>query len=92
MNPVKFVGALIGGLLLLFITRLLLLVTPISERLQGNPWWVYFVVAGIIFSGYLSFKYAKEDREVEQRWIEQEGETFMEPIRKRREKKQMMNG
>ncbi|QOY36366.1 sporulation YhaL family protein [Anaerobacillus isosaccharinicus] len=91
MNPVKFVGALIGGFLILFIVRLLLLVTPIAAKVQASPWWIYFIVGGIIVSGYLSFKYTKEDREVEQRWIEQEGETFMEPIRKRRENKQLMN-
>ncbi|MCT8139490.1 sporulation YhaL family protein [Anaerobacillus sp. CMMVII] len=91
MNPVKFVVALIGGLLVLFFVRILLLVTPVAALVQASPWWIYFVVGGIILSGYLSFKYSKEDREVEQRWIEQEGELFMEPIRKRRQNKKMVN-
>ncbi len=88
MNPVKFVGALIGGLLVLFVIRILLLTTPIAVFVEISPWWVYLLVGGIFISGYLSFKYEKEDRETERRWIEQEGEAFMEPIRKRRETKQ----
>lgn len=91
MKPVNYVGALIVGLLLLFIVRFLYLVTPVATKLQTTPWWIYIVVGGIVLSGFLSFKYAREDREVEQRWIEQEGEVFMEPIRKRRSDKQMMN-
>ena len=87
MNPIKFVGALIVGLFLVFVIRILLLVTPIAVRIEASPWWVYFVLAGIVLSGYLSFKYSKEDKDAEQRWIEQEGELFMDPIRKRRQEK-----
>ncbi|RXI99881.1 hypothetical protein DS745_13460 [Anaerobacillus alkaliphilus] len=91
MNPVKFVGALIGGLLVLFVIRILLLTTPMAAFVQMSPWWVYLLIGGIFISGYLSFKYEKEDRETEQRWIEQEGEAFMEPIRKRRQDNQTIN-
>ncbi|OIJ11904.1 SigE-dependent sporulation protein [Anaerobacillus arseniciselenatis] len=57
----------------------------------ASPWWVYIVVGGIIVSGYLSYKYTKEDKQIEDRWIEQEGEVFMEPIRKRRQNKGIVN-
>ncbi|OIJ22445.1 hypothetical protein BKP45_00920 [Anaerobacillus alkalidiazotrophicus] len=58
---------------------------------ETSPWWVYLLLAGIIVSGYLSYKYSKEDKEMEQLWIEQEGEIFMEPIRERRKNKQIIN-
>lgn len=56
-----------------------------------NPWWVYAIIVGILISGYLSFKYTKADKVLEERWIEQEGETFMEPIRERYQNKQIKN-
>lgn len=86
MNAVKLVGTLIVALLVLFLFRVIYLTTPILEMIVTSPWWVHLIMIGIIVSGYLSYKFAKEDREIEERWIEQEGENFMEPIRKRREK------
>ncbi|WP_084031606.1 sporulation YhaL family protein [Anaerobacillus arseniciselenatis] len=91
MNSVKIVGALIVGLFVLFIFRVLYLATPIGAIVAASPWWVYIVVGGIIVSGYLSYKYTKEDKQIEDRWIEQEGEVFMEPIRKRRQNKGIVN-
>ncbi|OIJ11390.1 hypothetical protein BKP37_15670 [Anaerobacillus alkalilacustris] len=91
MTPVKFIRAIIGVLILVFLGKTLLLVTPIAVLVETSPWWVYLLLAGIIVSGYLSYKYSKEDKEMEQRWIEQEGEIFMEPIRERRKNKQVIN-
>jgi hypothetical protein len=90
MFPVKVVGTLIGGLFFLFILRVLYLVTPLWVKIQTSPWWVYALMGGILLSGYLSYKYSKEERDLEQNWIEQEGEAFMEPIRKRRQNKEMI--
>lgn len=91
MNSVKLVGALIGALLVLFIVRVLYLATPIGAVVLASPWWVYVLICGIVVSGYLSYKYTKEDKEMEHRWIEQEGEVFMDPIRKRRQEKGIIN-
>lgn len=55
-----------------------------SEKMEI---WVYFVVAGILFSAYMTIKTANEEREVEQKWIETEGDIFMERIKKERGKK-----
>lgn len=86
MNPVKFVAGLIVGMAVLFLLRVLSLTTPLTAKVLATPWWMLFVVVGIIVSGILSFRYAKEDKEQELMWIEQEGEKIMEPIRKKRQK------
>ncbi|EKN70495.1 Sporulation protein YhaL [Schinkia azotoformans MEV2011] len=57
------------------------------------PWWIYLVLAGIVFSAYMMIKTAKEDQEVDMEYIEKEGEIYiqrMEEERARR-KEQMQN-
>ncbi len=57
------------------------------------PWWIYIVLAGIVFSAYMMIKTAKEDQEVDLEFIEKEGEIYiqrMEEERARR-KEQMQN-
>lgn len=62
----------------------LLTQTPLGSFLASSPWWVYFVIAGILLSGYLSVKYTIEDRKTDQEWIENEGEAFLERVREKR--------
>jgi predicted tellurium resistance membrane protein TerC len=91
MNAIKIIGTLIVGLLVVFVTRIIFLLTPVLEKIQASPWWIYAIIFGIFVSGYLSFKYTKDERELEQIWIEKEGEVFMEPIRNRRQNKLTVN-
>ncbi|AKM17927.1 sporulation YhaL family protein [Geobacillus sp. FSL K6-0789] len=51
------------------------------------PWWIYLVVAGIIFSGYMTVKTAAREREIDEAFIEKEGEIYMERIRQERERR-----
>lgn len=51
------------------------------------PFWIYFIVAGIIISAYMAVKTGREEREREQREIEKEGEIYIERIEKEKEKK-----
>ncbi|MFC0296385.1 sporulation YhaL family protein [Geobacillus jurassicus] len=51
------------------------------------PWWVYLVVAGILFSGYMTVKTAAREREIDEAFIEKEGEIYMERIRQERERR-----
>ncbi|MGZ0084672.1 sporulation YhaL family protein [Geobacillus sp. C56-T2] len=51
------------------------------------PWWVYIVVAGILFSGYMTVKTAAREREMDEAFIEKEGEVYMERIRQERERR-----
>ncbi|NSL51994.1 sporulation YhaL family protein [Calidifontibacillus erzurumensis] len=53
------------------------------------PLWVYFVIAGIIFSAFMLIKTAKEERDIDMEFIEKEGEIYikrMEAERERRKK------
>ncbi|HHY74446.1 MAG TPA: SigE-dependent sporulation protein [Bacillus bacterium] len=57
------------------------------------PWWIYLVLAGIIFSAFMMVKTAKEEQDVDMEFIEKEGEIYiqrMEEERARR-KEQMQN-
>lgn len=91
MNAVKVVVILIVGFLVVFVARIVYLLTPIWAKVQASPWWVYAIIVGILISAYLTFKYTKDEKELEERWIEQEGEIFMEPIRERHQNKQFTN-
>ncbi|WNF37564.1 sporulation YhaL family protein [Bacillaceae bacterium IKA-2] len=91
MSAVKIVGTLIVGFFVVFVARVVYLLTPIWAKIQVSPWWIYAIIVGILISGYLSFRYAKDEKELDERWIEQEGETFMEPIRERRQNKKITN-
>ncbi|MBB6443465.1 sporulation YhaL family protein [Bacillus benzoevorans] len=57
------------------------------------PFWIYFVVAGIMTSAYMVIKTGREDRRVEEEIIEREGQIYMERLEKKRsEKKEMEHG
>lgn len=51
------------------------------------PIWVYFVVAGILFSAVMTVKTAKEENLRENEQIEKEGEIYMYRLRKEKERK-----
>ncbi|MBU8905447.1 sporulation YhaL family protein [Desertibacillus haloalkaliphilus] len=57
---------------------------------QTTPIWVYAVIIGIIASGYLSFKFSLEEKRVEQKWIEQEGEVYMKRIEAERARRKQL--
>lgn len=54
------------------------------------PLWIYFVVAGIFVSAFMALKTAKEERELEQDWIEKEGEVFIERMEEERERRNLL--
>lgn len=53
------------------------------------PFWIYFVVAGIMISAYMVIKTGKEERRVEEEIIEREGQVYMERLEKERSKKKI---
>ncbi|WP_412758939.1 sporulation YhaL family protein [Metabacillus fastidiosus] len=55
------------------------------------PWWIYLCIVGIIYSGYMTFKTAKQDRKIDEEFIEKEGQVFIERIEEERKKKQGVN-
>ncbi|MUV36601.1 Sporulation protein YhaL [Lentibacillus sp. JNUCC-1] len=46
--------------------------------LLGLPWWIYMVIAFIFFSGYMTFRAIRAEKQLEQQYIEREGSIFME--------------
>lgn len=62
----------------------------------GIPWWVFMMVLFIFFSGYMSFRAMRAEQKLEQQFIEQEGEVYIERMREEQERKrekqeQMLN-
>jgi hypothetical protein len=51
------------------------------------PFWVYFVVAGILMSAFMAIKTGKEERIMEQENIQREGEIYMERLEKEKEER-----
>jgi hypothetical protein len=51
------------------------------------PWWVYLCIVGIIFSAYMAYKTAKKDKEIEEIFIEREGNVYIERMKKEKEKR-----
>lgn len=53
------------------------------------PFWIYFVVAGIVFSAFMAVKTAKIEAELEREQIESEGEVYMRRLQDEKERKRM---
>lgn len=51
------------------------------------PWWGYLVIAGIIFSAYMLVRTAKEERDLENYYIEKEGEIFIKRMEEEKERR-----
>ncbi|WP_284139502.1 MULTISPECIES: sporulation YhaL family protein [unclassified Virgibacillus] len=55
----------------------------------GVPWWVFMMVLFIFLSGYMAFRAMRAEKELEHKFIEQEGNIYMERLEKERlEKRQ----
>jgi Sporulation protein YhaL len=51
------------------------------------PFWIYFVVMGIILSAYMVIRTGKEEKLVEDEMIEREGDIYMKRLEQEREEK-----
>jgi Sporulation protein YhaL len=52
----------------------------VSEFFTMTPWWMYFVLCGIIYSGYRATALFQQDRALELKVIEEEGKVYMERL------------
>ncbi|MDG4656747.1 sporulation YhaL family protein [Ectobacillus antri] len=50
-------------------------------------WWVYLVMIGIVVSGYMVLHTAKKEEEMDQEFIEREGEVYMKRLRAEQERR-----
>ena len=51
------------------------------------PFWMYLVVAGIVLSAYMVIRTGKEERRIEEKIIEREGEIYMERLKQKKDEK-----
>ncbi|OEH92925.1 sporulation YhaL family protein [Bacillus solimangrovi] len=55
--------------------------------MEALPWWIYLVTIGIAYSGYMTIKTTKKDEEIDQQFIEREGEVYIKRMEREREKR-----
>lgn len=77
-----------GRHIFLFYTYRLILV-DLMERGMDMPLWIWFVFIGIIVSAIMSIRTARQERQIENTWIEEEGQKYMERMRIEQEKRRM---
>jgi hypothetical protein len=51
------------------------------------PFWIYFVVLGILISAYMVVRTGKEEKLIEEEIIEREGDIYMKRLEQEREGK-----
>jgi hypothetical protein len=54
------------------------------------PIWMYLVVAGIFGSAFMTIKSAKEEKNMEDEWIEKEGEVYIHRMEEEKERKRQL--
>ncbi|MDA1570136.1 sporulation YhaL family protein [Bacillus cereus] len=55
--------------------------------METLPWWVYIVIVGIVLSGYMVLYTSKKEQEMDNEFIEKEGEVYMKRLAEEREKR-----
>lgn len=55
------------------------------------PFWVYLVVMGIFFSGFMAIRTGQKEREIDDVYIEKEGQIYMQRMEVEREKRKRIN-
>ncbi|KMP97555.1 sporulation YhaL family protein [Bacillus cereus] len=55
--------------------------------METLPWWVYFVIVGIVLSGYMVLYTSKKEQDMDNEFIEKEGEVYMKRLEEEREKR-----
>lgn len=53
----------------------------------GVPWWIIIVICFIFISGYMAFRAMQAERKLEQHFIEEEGNIYMERLEEERKKR-----
>ncbi|MTT30477.1 signal peptidase [Terrilactibacillus sp. BCM23-1] len=69
---------LIGVILTLFVLQQFHLLGSMIEQIETLPWWGIMVVLGIIFSGYQAFTLSRKDKEIDDKWVEEQGHVYIE--------------
>lgn len=52
------------------------------------PWWVLLVILLILLSGYMAFRAMRAEYKLEQKFIEKEGEVYIERMKNEQRRRQ----
>jgi Sporulation protein YhaL len=52
---------------------------------------MYFIVVGIFVSAFMTIKSAKDEKNMEDEWIEKEGEIYIKRMEQEKEKKRQLS-
>lgn len=52
--------------------------------LAGIPLWVFLAILLMFFSGYMAYRAMRAEKDMEQQFIEQEGQVYMDRIAEER--------
>ena len=55
--------------------------------METLPWWIYLVIIGIVLSGYMVLYTSKKEQEMDNEFIEKEGEVYVKRLEEEREKR-----
>lgn len=55
------------------------------------PFFMWFIVAGIFVSAYMTIKSMREDREIDEAFIEDEGKVYIERMEEEKKKRAITN-
>ncbi|WP_018782683.1 sporulation YhaL family protein [Bacillus sp. 95MFCvi2.1] len=55
--------------------------------METLPWWIYLVIIGIIVSGYMVLYTSKKEQDMDNEFIEKEGEVYMKRLEEERERR-----
>ncbi|MFS0786147.1 sporulation YhaL family protein [Shouchella sp. 1P09AA] len=76
------------GAVAILVIAFLLTQTSVGELIVASPWWTYLLMLGILFSGYQWIRTMREDKVMDDEWIEQEGNVYMERIQEAKKLKE----
>ncbi|KFM99372.1 SigE-dependent sporulation protein [Bacillus clarus] len=59
--------------------------------METLPWWIYLIIVGIVVSGYMVLYTSKKEQEMDNEFIEKEGEVYMKRLEEERERRNQDN-
>ena len=57
------------------------------ESMLTVPWFVYVALFGVLFSAYMVIRTSREEKKIEDSYIEQEGNVYIERMNSEKEKR-----
>lgn len=87
MTKAKRSLIIIGLLLVFFVLQQAGTLATLVEEFQTMPWWGYFVLAGIVYSGFKYLTINQEEEEIDHQWIEEQGKVYINRMEEEREER-----